>query len=99
MNAKTALLTAAAVSGLMMGSAHAEGKKNHAKMSGNDVVKCYGVNSCKGKGICAGKVDACSGANGCDAKVTCKGHNSCKGKGIIKMKKKECVDKGGKVAS
>lgn len=64
-----------------------------------DEVMCYGVNSCKGQGACAGKVDSCSGKNGCNAEVTCAGHNSCKGKGLVKLSKKECLDKGGKVAS
>lgn len=64
-----------------------------------DEVMCYGVNSCKGQGSCSGKVDSCSGKNGCNAEVTCAGHNSCKGKGLVKLSKKECLDKGGKVAS
>jgi hypothetical protein len=62
-------------------------------------VMCHGVNTCKGQGACAGKVDACSGKNACNAEVTCAGHNACKGKGLIKLSKKDCLDKGGKIAS
>lgn len=62
-------------------------------------VMCYGVNSCKGSGSCAGKVDACSGKDGCNAELKCAGQNSCKGKGLVKLSKKECLDKGGKVAT
>jgi len=70
------------------------------KMSANDEqVMCHGVNSCKGQGACAGKVDACSGKNSCSAEITCSGHNSCKGKGLIKLSKKDCLTKGGKIAT
>lgn len=92
---KKSVLMGVALAGLMMGStAHADNHKGE-----NNEVMCYGVNSCKGHGSCAGKIDACSGKNGCEAKLKCAGHNSCKGKGLTKMKKKECLSKGGKVAS
>lgn len=92
---KNALLIGA-ISGLMMMSAYGSSDIKTAESS--DKVMCHGVNSCKGQGACAGKVDACSGKNGCNAEITCAGHNSCKGKGLIKLSKKECLDKGGKVA-
>ena len=41
-------------------------------------VKCYGVNSCKGKSTCK------TSQNGC------KGKNSCKGKGVVMMKESKC---------
>jgi|GEM_PF-462216 len=66
---------------------------------GNDPVTCYGINSCKGQGTCHGKVDTCGGKNECATSTECGGRNSCKGKGMIKTTKKECLDKGGKVAS
>jgi hypothetical protein len=47
------------------------------------MVKCEGVNSCKGHGSCK------------TAMNSCKGQNSCKGKGHIEMTEKECHDKGG----
>jgi uncharacterized membrane protein len=49
-------------------------------------VKCYGVNSCKGKGQCGGK----------DSNA-CAGQNACKGKGWLFMSTEECTKKGGKV--
>lgn len=46
--------------------------------------KCYGVNSCKGQGACAGATNACVG------------QNNCAGQGWIKQTKTECTDAGGK---
>jgi hypothetical protein len=46
-------------------------------------VKCYGVNSCKGKSHCK------------TANNACKGKNSCKGKGVMKMSEKRCAKKHG----
>lgn len=91
------LLLATAFAGLALSSC-AETPKKSMDQSGAETVMCHGVNSCKGHGQCGGKVDACSGANGCDATISCAGKNSCKGKGLKKMSKKECLDKGGKVA-
>lgn len=45
--------------------------------------RCYGVNSCKGTGLCA------------TAKSDCKGLNSCKGQGVIVKTKTECLKAGG----
>jgi hypothetical protein len=46
-------------------------------------VKCYGVNSCKGKSKCK------TAQNGC------KGKNSCKGKGYLMKTEKDCKKMGG----
>jgi len=46
-------------------------------------VKCYGVNSCKGKGSCKSASNAC------------KGQNSCKGKGLVMKSAKKCKKMGG----
>ncbi|HTM63428.1 MAG TPA: hypothetical protein VL360_02865 [Gammaproteobacteria bacterium] len=46
-------------------------------------VKCYGVNSCKGKSACK------------TAKNECKGKNSCKGQGMKMMTEAKCTKKGG----
>lgn len=46
-------------------------------------VKCYGVNSCKGKSKCK------TAQNGCKAK------NSCKGKGFVMKSAKDCKKMGG----
>jgi uncharacterized membrane protein len=79
MDTKKALLTAAALSGLIMGSAQASGKKAPAK-SDAKLVKCEGVNKCSGKGACGSK----------DGKHKCAGTNECKGKGWIKTTAEEC---------
>ena len=50
-------------------------------------VKCGGINSCKGKGACAGASNGCSGQNGC------------KGKGWVETSAKECKDKKGTVVA
>jgi uncharacterized membrane protein len=50
----------------------------HTKM-----VKCYGVNHCKGHSKCK------------TAKNACKGQNSCKGTGFMKMSPKKCEKMGG----
>lgn len=50
------------------------------------MVKCAGINSCKGHSECK------------TAKNECKGMNSCKGQGwVSKASAKECTDAGGKV--
>jgi uncharacterized membrane protein len=47
--------------------------------------RCYGVNACKGQGLCA------------TAKNDCKGLNSCKGKGVVVKPASECMSEGGTV--
>ncbi|PHP66626.1 hypothetical protein CSC94_13160 [Zhengella mangrovi] len=49
------------------------------------MVKCMGVNSCKGHGECA------------TASNSCNGQNACKGQGFISLSKDECDAQGGKV--
>ncbi len=48
-------------------------------------VKCWGVNSCKGKSDCK------------EASASCKGQNSCKGQGFVFMSRHACEAVGGKV--
>ena len=80
MNLKKALLTSAALSGLMIagcassGSHHDSGGGLHAAVEG----QCHGVNACKGKGDCSGKGYKCAG------------ENACEGKGWLKMSKAQC---------
>ena len=51
------------------------------------MVKCAGINSCKGTSDCK------------TAKNECKGHNSCKGQGWVSKKdEKECKAAGGTVS-
>lgn len=53
---------------------------------GDMMVKCSGVNSCKGTSECK------------TAKSECKGHNSCKGQGWVSKKSAdECTKAGGSV--
>lgn len=98
MKKETNALLAGAVLGLMAFSQGALAA-DKADKTETEAVMCYGVNSCKGMGSCAGKIDACSGKEGCNSQLKCSGLNSCKGKGLTKLSKKECLDKGGKVAS
>ncbi len=49
----------------------------------DDVVHCYGVNSCKGEADCA------------TANNECKGMNVCKGHGFKALAAGECLSKGG----
>lgn len=57
----------------------------YANMGTNHMVKCEGVNSCKGHGQCKTSMNAC------------KGMNSCKGKGVMEMSEADCKAKGGKM--
>jgi uncharacterized membrane protein len=78
------IMIASAVASLMASgtlTARAEDK------AGGDVVRCSGINACKGQG-------ACGGAN-----HGCKGQNACKGQGWVETSAKECADKGGKVVA
>ena len=51
--------------------------------SGEQVGKCFGINSCSGASDCA------------TATSRCNGRNSCRGKGWLKTTKAQCDDKGG----
>lgn len=82
MKDKNALLVKAAVAGLIGAAiaaapAHAAKKKVKGQMA--EVVKCYGVNSCKGHGKCSG------------AGHECAGQNSCKGQGWLLMPAESCT--------
>ena len=52
-----------------------------------DKVKCYGINSCKGTGGCAGAGHGCAGKN------------ACKGQGFVETSKDDCAKKGGKLTA
>lgn len=49
----------------------------------DDMVHCYGINSCKGQADCKTTLN------------DCKGHNSCKGKGFKALAAGQCLAKGG----
>lgn len=75
----TVLAIAAAGMFGLTGTAIAE---DHA-VAKEDLVKCYGVNVCKGHNDCA------------TAKNDCAGHASCKGSGFVLVPSKACADVGG----
>ncbi len=78
-----ALLAAAAAALLLAGGVSA-----YATDKAGGEVRCVGINSCKGKGTCAG------------AGNSCQGMNACKGKGIVPAPNaEECVKLGGKVVA
>jgi hypothetical protein len=66
--------------------AAAEGAKSADSASGTEVVKCLGVNECKGQGAC-----------GVPGGHVCAGQNECKGKGWIQASEADCTSKGGRV--
>ncbi len=80
---------ATAVAGLFSAGGCAHDKAataGHAK-DGTAMVKCGGVNECKGKGTCSG------------ADNSCKSHNECKGKGWVELSPQECSTQGGTVVA
>ena len=75
----------AAVAGLLTVSA--VGVASTARAAEGDKVKCYGINSCKGTGGCAGAGHGCAGKN------------ACKGQGFVETTKDDCMKKGGKLTA
>ena len=63
-----------------------EGAKSAESASAGEVVKCLGVNECKGQAAC-GVPDGHS----------CAGQNECRGKGWIQATEADCSSKGGRV--
>lgn len=78
----TGIVVATAVAGLF--ASGCKTTQSAAGGSGGGIVKCHGVNTCKGSGACKSATHACSG------------HNACKGKGWIKTSRSDCETKGGK---
>lgn len=77
-----ARLAAAAVGGLVAGTAAAEDKKEDKKNPLlSDKHVCRGINTCKGKG--QGGKNECAGTGACATakEHTCGGENECKGQG------------------
>lgn len=75
MTRRSAVLVAAAAAIFVSGAATQATAAHH---EGGDVVKCEGVNSCKGHSECATDHSSCNG------------HNECAGKGWIEMSADEC---------
>lgn len=63
------------------------GAPAHAGESEGNMVKCMGVNACKGHSSCQ------------TANSSCKGLNDCKGQGWVKVSKQACEQLGGEVES
>lgn len=85
-------LMAAAAAGLFAcssGGASPKGQPGSApasKPAGSaEMVKCSGINECKGTGQCAGQGHDCAG------------HNECKGQGWVETTAQSCQDQGGTV--
>lgn len=74
---------------LLLAACSSESGEPSSKTSGNAaLVKCEGINSCKGTSECASK----------DGKNDCQGLNDCKGQGFISVPTEaECTSKGGTV--
>lgn len=70
--------------------AHIDGEKKYDwqdSIAVADLIKCYGVNVCKGHNDCKTASNACSG------------HATCKGSGWVAAPEKGCKDIGGTVGS
>jgi hypothetical protein len=84
-------ITTAAFIALTAGSLFAAAcNKSDSKTAGKgekvEMVKCMGVNECKGHGACKTANNACAGQNGC------------KGQGMTEMTPADCSGKNGTVA-
>jgi hypothetical protein len=78
-------ITLSAAVGLAFMTVKAEDIPN----SPNRIVKCYGINSCRGKSSCMLTTHECKILN------QCKGKNSCKGQGFIYKTAANCAKLGG----
>jgi hypothetical protein len=64
-----------------------EGESTTTVQRQDPLVKCEGINECKGTSECQSS----------DGKSACQGLNECKGEGWITVPSEECAEKGGKV--
>lgn len=86
MKTQTKLALATAAASLFAAAAtQAQYSPDDAKDKKEGLVKCYGVNACKGKGVCGTE------------KHDCAGKNACKSQGVTKLTPKECEAKKGTV--
>jgi hypothetical protein len=60
------------------------GSKQPSPSAKTGLVKCSGINACKGQAACKSEANACAG------------HNGCKGEGYLKITPEECAKQGGK---
>lgn len=75
-------LWSAALAGLVLASGNCKESKPAPEKVAEG--KCYGINTCKGKGECATKDHGCAGMN------------TCKGKAWMKTLETDCKTKNGK---
>ena len=83
MKSKGMLLAGAVATLFLSGAVVAQAEEK----AGGDMIKCAGVNACKGQSACAGG----SGGN------SCHGKNACKGQGVSELSAADCTAKNGKV--
>jgi hypothetical protein len=86
MKTPSALLLASAVTALFLSGCNAGADSGSS--SAALVVKCEGINECRGHGKCGGVLGD-GGLHGCE------GENDCRGRGWIEVPSSECKDKGG----
>lgn len=87
MNSTLSLAISVQVAALLLGGCGDSSGGGTPSTSAGPLVKCEGVNSCKGHGECAGP----TGEN------ACQGQNSCKGQGWVSLAEGDCEKQGGKV--
>lgn len=64
-----------------------------ADEAADELVKCFGINTCKGESACnVNKPEL-------GIEHACAGENDCQGKGWIKVPTSECEEKGGEILS
>ena len=83
--AAAALAAAMALTSTAGFAAEAPAGSRGAAIAADDIVHCYGVNSCKGTADCA------------TAEHDCKGQNECAGHGFRALKAGECLTLGGTI--
>lgn len=86
-SAVAALLLATACETANNGDGGSSAGADNTGTGDSALVRCEGINECKGQGLCASA----------DGQNSCEGQNSCKGLGWINVTEEECDDKGGKI--
>ena len=81
----TAFAAAMALTSSLAFAAEAPEGSRGTAIGNDDVVHCYGVNTCKGTADCA------------TTSHECKGQNECAGHGFKAMKAGECLTAGGTI--
>jgi uncharacterized membrane protein len=65
-------IAVAAAALLLGGATLSPAQSAEKKMQEPVKVKCFGLNSCKGKGSCKTAMNECKGKNSCQGKASCK---------------------------